>query len=1266
MTRTLRNLLLFIFTGLSGSAFAQEIGGRVLDEKKEPLPSAVVQVYQGGTLRGGNVTDYDGNYTVKPLEPGTYDVLVLYSGYDSILVQNVRVNPGATTPLNFNMKLHTVGLTGVTVTSYKIPLIEQGSTSRKMGKEEIKNIPTTEVSDLVALQPGTYQQKRGSDISFGGARSSGTLYIIDGVQVQGTVGTNMSQGSIEQIEVITSGIPANYGDVSGGVVNITSRGVSQKMTGQVRLQHSIDGYNNNLANFSIAGPLLKKRVDSTHKKPVLGFALSGDYYNDKNRYPTYDQQYVTKGDVLNRLQKNPLRIINDNSGNPVYNYASNYITYDSLEKVKITPHNATVEARLNGKLDYQVTENMRIAAGGTFGYTKQDLYSRARILFAPEATPNLNTISGRGYLRFTQKFGKSNDTSANHSIISNAFYKVQADYQLVHQDVSDPKFGNDIFKYGYNGKFIENRVDNYATSLTSLGTDSLSGKKGTVLYGTSSQGIAYERSELNPNLANYTTQYYNYQRGNLPLAISEIQAKNGLANGDEPKFTYGMFYSPGATQFYYQNFNSSQYALTVDASFDLLAGKTKHAIEFGLYYQQRVERNYVVYSNPGNTGTNSLWSLMRGLVSSQTNGNLKLDKQNPIFLINGVQYKYSKDPVTGNELYYDPSGVAKNVSPTSSDTIIYNYKNIGTSTFDTNLRKKLGFDRTKNINIDAYDPSTFSLSMFSADELLHSGNPFVTYQGYTYTGAEQGNVNFNDFWTAKDRPGGNYTRPIGAFSPNYIAGYLLDRFEYKDIHFNVGVRVERYSANTKVLKDPFSLYAEKTVGQVDGSLNQFNQGNHPGNIGKDYVVYVDDNSSTSPGVIGYRSGNNWYDPTGKYIESPATLKQFSGGRDPQPFLVKDATGNTPKITDTGFNANNSFTDYTPQVNVMPRVSFSFPISDVANFYAHYDIYVQRPTGGINATAYDYFFLAQNAQGTINNPNLKPQKTFDYEVGFQQKLTKSSALTITAFYKERKDMITVVPLLYAYPTTYYSYGNRDFSTTKGTTLLYDLRATNHLTMGVSYTLQFAEGTGSSPTSGRGLLGSLVDAGLPNLRYVTAADFDSRHNIIANIDYRFNDGEGPTVGKSHIFQNAGVHVIARGRSGEPYTRYTSAQGNTVMGGVNGSRLPWHYGVDLRLDKDFSLAFGSKQKNAPEGIKPKKPMFVKAILQINNLLNTREILGVYGYTGKADDNGYLSSTFGAQYVPQQTNPQSYTDLYKIQINNPYNLNYARTISLALEFNF
>lgn len=1262
----------------------------MLDENKQPMISAAVQVYQGGILKGGAATDYDGNYTIKPLEAGLYNVLVLYTGYDSLMETGVVVTPGGRTTRNYNMEVHkSTTLTAFKVIAYKKPLVNQDEPSKRvLTGAEIAAVPTQEITDVLSLNPGLYQSRRGSAVNIGGARTDGTLYIIDGVQVSsGQAGINMSQGSVDQLEVITSGIPANYGDVSGGVVNITSRGVAQSMTGQVRLQKSIDGYNNNLASFSIAGPIYKKKVkvgETTVKKPVFGFALSGDFYNDHNRYPSYYRQYVAKADVLKEIQETPFRIQSDNNGVPVYYYASNYIRKSDMEQVKIPPHNRIQEARINGKLDYQLSDNIHVIGGTSINYAKQDVYNRALIMFSPQATPVRNTIRSRSFIRFTQKFGKSNDTSSKQSIISNAYYSVQADFQKDYVQVQDPNFKRDVFKYGYIGKFTEQKTNLYIP----YATDSVTGRTGTILQTTIynslfGDGVSFERSDLNPILANYTSQFYNSLNGLKPTTINQLQARNALANGDQPDLTYSQVFSPGQTITSYSFSNNNQYALTVDASFDLLLGKTKHAIEFGMYYQQRVNRNYFATGNLGTVGTQTLWSQMRQLVSSVNNGNLVLDRENPLFKVNGKVY--TKADID--------NGI---VNPGVNDTIFYNYKNIGSgngnglgTNFDQNLRAKLksmGYKdangneitNTSDIFIDALDPSVFSLDMFSADELLANGRSFVGYQGYTYTGqVEKSNVNFNDFWTQKDAKG-NYTRPIGAFSPNYIAGYVLDKFNYKDMHFNIGVRVDRYSANTKVLVDPYSLYAEKNVGQVAGTGNNANKGKHPDNIGNNYIVYVDDNASSNPNIIGYRNGNNWYDPTGKYIEDPAVLKQYSGGRDPQPFLVKDGTtGNYARIIDSNFNPNSSFTDYTPQVTVQPRLQFSFPISDVADFYAHYDIYAQRPTTNSAATPVDFYFLQQNANQIIDNPNLKPQKIFDYEVGFQQKLTDHSALTLSAFYKERKNMVQLQPYLYAFPTTYYTYGNRDFSTTKGTTLFYDMRATNHLRMNISYTLQFAEGTGSSPTStnsgggnqvsANGLLQSFIQAGLPNMRYVYALDYDARHVLAAQVEYRFQENEGPVVAGKHILQRAGVNFVPRARSGEPYTRFREAVGRTVIGGVNGSRIPWHFGVDLRADKDFALNFG-KKKNGEEGasMKPKRNYYLKAILQVNNLLNTREVMNVYNYTGKPDDNGFLTSSYGRQAIPQQINPESYKDIYSIMNNDPNNFNYARTANIALQFNF
>lgn len=1279
MTRILRYLLLFVFTGLSGYVFAQgEIAGKVLDEKKEPLLSATVQVYQGGILKGGNVTDFDGNYSVKPLDPGYYDVLVSFTGYDSMMVTRVIVQPGGKTTQNFQMERKSTvlgGKEGIVIKSYRKELVDQNNPGKTvLTSEDIRTLPTTEVSDMVGLAPALYQSQRGKGVNMGGARSSGTLYIIDGVQVQNigeeaNTGINMAQNAVEQMEVITSGIPAKYGDVSGGVVNITSRGVARKTTGNLRLQHSIDGYNNNLASFSLAGPLYKKRIDSVTRKPVLGFALSGDVYDDHNRYPAYDKQWVVKGDKQAAMEQNPLRILSDNNGNRIYNYESNYITFKDMEQKKIQPHNQTQELRLNGKLDYQITDNLRVIGGGMVDYVADDQYSRTQSLMSPQGTIKQKTFTGRGFIRFTQKFGKLNDTSSRNNLISNAFYSVQADWQRTSQWFNDPRFGKDYFKYAYVGKFTpREREQIYQASV-----DSLSGRTGVILQGSRSTGIDFHRSETNPILANYTSQYYNSLDGAVPTSILQVQANNAMANGDMPRPTYsfggvGLFASPGSSINGYQYFNSDQYALDVNASFDLLTGKTKHAIEFGLYYQQRIIRQYTALANLG--GTQSVWSQMRNLVSTVDNQNLRLDKEHPIFRVNGKDYTYQPDPANpGHGTFYDKAtNTPASILPGPTDTIYYDLKNVGNSNFDKKLRKKLGVADNAIVNVDDIDPSKLSLDMFSADELLNlSGNAFVGYFGYTYTGGKQnGTVNFNDFWTQKDADG-NYTRPIGAFTPTYIAGYIQDRFDYKDLHFNIGVRVDRYSANTKVLKDPYSLYPVTTLSDVAGTYNFVNGGTHPSNLPNDAVVYVSDNQSTSPTIIGYRTGTTWYDPTGKVIEDPAVLKQYSDGRDPQP-MIQDQYKHT-KMTDSNFNPNLSFTDYSPQVTVMPRIQFSFPISDVANFYAHYDIYSQRPYPNTigNATAWDYYQLSASAPtGVINNANLRCQRTFDYEVGFQQKLTDHSAITLTAFYKERKNMVTIVPYIFAYPYGYQTFGNRDFSSTKGSTLMYDLRATNHLKMQLSYTLQFAEGTGSNYNGGRGLLSTLINEGFPNLRYVTYLNIDSRHYIAVNADYRYFEGEGPTIRGKHFLQNAGANFVIKTRSGEPYTRYTDALGQTVVGGVNGARLPWHFNTDLRVDKDFALKFGKRNKETVEGVKPKRPNYVKAIVMINNLFNTREILGVYGFTGRTDDNGYLVSSFGQQYVPQQVNPQSYIDLYKVYQNNPAFLNYARTINFALEFNF
>ncbi len=1079
------------------------------------------------------------------------------------------------------------------------------------------------------------------------------------MQVRSDRGVNLPQGTVDQLEVMTSGLSAKYGDAIGGVVSITTKGPSAKYRGGVTLEHSVDGYNHNLASASLSGPLYSKKVDGV-KKPLIGFLVGGDFWYDQDRRPTYGGNYVVKDNVLKNVEQNPLRAVPTQTGGVSFRPASEFVGLEDLEISKTRKDAAVMEARGTGKLDFVLSDNLNLTAGGSYAYTKQSNFQRSYQMFTPDNQPKQKYYTARGYLRLTQKFGKQGgpvaeeDKDKKPSVISNAYYTLQVDYQRDNLKQEDGNFKDNIFNYGYVGKFYTDTRSVYSPGAIDTATQ----RMGVVLVtDNAANGVRYERSELNPISANYTSQLYSVL-GSRPNTYADIIGNYGLVNGYVPPTLYeGKYQNPGTKYTGYTYNQQEQFSVAVDASFDLQLGKTKHAIEFGLYYQQRAERNYFAQ---GATNQGGIWQQMRLL----TNRHISLDLSNPIFIINGN--RYTKEQVN--------SGA---VTPSPSDTILYE-RTAGSnqSTFDKNLRSKLGVGATDYINIDGLDPSTFSLGMFSADELINSSsgnNSYAGWYGYDYTGKRvSGQVNFNDFFTKKDA-NGNFTRDIGAYRPNYIAGYLLDKFQFKDILFNVGLRVDRFDANTKVLKDPYSLYEVTHVDGLGSDISNANNGNViPSNIGSDYVVYVNNNKASTPTVVGYRNGDDWYDYAGRAIEDPNVLKNYTGGRAPEPLLTKD--GNVG-ISDANYNPNSSFTDYKPQVNVMPRISFSFPISDASQFYAHYDVIVQRPKSNVYATPLDYYYLTSNANGILNNPDLKPEKLFDYEVGFQQQLSKQSAVILTAFYKERKDMIQLRPYILAYPITYYTYGNRDFSTTKGLTLNYDLRRVGNLRMNVAYTLQFAEGTGSGPESSNGggtqqvsATGSLQNfmaAGLPNLRYSTALDYDSRHSIVVTADYRYEEGEGPMIGNTHFLQNAGLNLIFRTRSGEPYTKIVRPGERTIQGELNGNRLPWHYGLDLRIDKSFKVNnFGKKP--LAEGAKAKRDLSIQAFCYVQNLLNIREILSVDGFTSRPDDDGWLSSPNGIQDTRNRADQQAYIDMYTINQRNPNNLNLPRRVNLGLSFNF
>ncbi|MEN9301958.1 MAG: hypothetical protein RL264_387 [Bacteroidota bacterium] len=1256
MVNKLKFLFLSIlFTG--AYAYSQSglgtVKGTVKDESNgQTLPMSKVLLIQNGNIKAGATTDFDGKFQINGVSPGEYDVEVRNSdGYQPSVVTGVNVSPDKITFLD-NLTLgkpkDVKELEEVKIVAYRVPLIDKdgGASGATVTREDISRLPVRSAAGVAATVGGVNSNEGTGEISVRGSRSDGTYFYIDGIKVRGS--SNLPKSALEEVSVITGGVPANYGDVTGGIISITTRGPSAVYFGSAEIVSSgfylkgkdkdgydgrvfgLDKYGYNLFEGMLSGPLLMRK-DSTGKKtkPILGFLVSANITDEMDGRPLAGGSYRIKKEVRDALIENPLRPTSTGQG--TFHNAL-FLRQSDFEKVdwRMNARNTVVSGQ--AKIDVNTGPTVNLQFGGSLNYSNGSNYSYFNSLLNFQNFGVSKALDYRVYGRLTQRFTSQEGSSSK---IKSALYNIMVDYSKSIRDVYDPKHQYNLFNYGHVGTFVTSRRPSYEFDPST---------QTYVHNGFRDIEVKYTPSETNAALAAITTQYYNIYKDD-PIGhyenLFQIQQGNALRNGDAPISVYGIWGNIGTPYNYFGKTENDQFRVTGAGSVVL----GDHSISLGFEFEQRVDRGWTSGTTTGgNTnGPLGIWAIARQLANFHIR---ELDLNSGVVSDSG-----SFKAITYNRLnsgYAYTSGTGEYGGQINNDN---------QSFFDYNLRTKLGLnpDGTDFVDIDRYDPSLYQLDMFSPDELLNSGNSFVSYWGFDHTGKKvKGLTDINKYFNEFDE-NGNYKRFVGAFQPIYMAGYIMDKFAFKDIVFNVGVRVDVFDANQPVLKDPYLFYNAKTVKEARAlkasDPNQYAWVDIPESMKDDYIVYVNDvNNPTA--INGFRTGTNWFNAAGTTIEDPK--------------VIRGAAGIAPWLQDPSLTTPNSsaFADYKAQINVMPRVAFSFPISDEASFFAHYDILTKRPTSGFRFDPFEYQFI-QSRSAIIDNANLKPEKTVDYELGFQQVLSRTSSLKISAFYREQRNNVQLVNVFEAYPATYKTYGNRDFGTVKGLTIAYDMRQTGNIRMTANYTLQFADGTGSDATSAS----ALVNAGLPNLRNIFPFAYDQRHNFAITLDYRYGDGEdynGPMIGKAKILENTGLNLFTNINSGSPYSSQTfitdEGIGNLyagINGTLNGSRLPWAYRMDLQVDKTFNLEFEKKDSK-------KKMAFLNVYVRVTNLFNQFNILNVYRATGNWNDDGYLAAAESQTSIQNQTDEQSFRDYYLMKIQNPFNISVPRTIRLGVKLDF
>ena len=403
-------------------------------------------------------------------------------------------------------------------------------------------------------------------------------------------------------------------------------------------------------------------------------------------------------------------------------------------------------------------------------------------------------------------------------------------------------------------------------------------------------------------------------------------------------------------------------------------------------------------------------------------------------------------------------------------------------------------------------------------------------------------------------------------TPYELSGYLQDKIEFESVIINFGLRFDYFDSQGKVLVDV-------TDPNIYAPLHA------PSYFGLD----LPDDSWTDEDILAYNS----------YL---------------QPYFYKDATS---------------------KFQVSPRFGIAYPISAGGVVHFSYGHFLQIPP---------FQYLFQNGPykvpnsginiGVFGNPDLEPQKTVMYEIGFRQELFDDYLIDVTGFYRDIRDWIQSGPQIETLNLVTYSiFTNKDYANVKGITLTFNKRFTNYFSFDLNYTYQVAEGSNSTPEEEFDAASGNAEPSL----FLIPMDWDQNHLLNASLYTGFD--------------NWGISLLARYGTGLPYTptvtQYTADRGITSGLVQNSRRIPSQFALDLKIDKTINFSGFN----------------LNIFLRVFNLLDNENPIRVFGDTGQPD---FTTETQNIGENSERPNtPEEY-------VKYPDHYGEPRNVQFGFEFSF
>lgn len=395
--------------------------------------------------------------------------------------------------------------------------------------------------------------------------------------------------------------------------------------------------------------------------------------------------------------------------------------------------------------------------------------------------------------------------------------------------------------------------------------------------------------------------------------------------------------------------------------------------------------------------------------------------------------------------------------------------------------------------------------------------------------------------------------------PYHLSAFIQDKLELEKLTINAGVRFDYFQPNAQIPSDP-----------------------------------------QDPDITNPTKASNIYEDLNN-----------NGVRDP----------NEPEIT-RAQREEYWYEDADPKYQFSPRLGIAYPITADGVIYFSYGYFFQMP---------NYSYLFNNSQillqqtsgvyGIFGNPDLKPEKSIQYELGLKQEIARGVAIEITGFYKDSRDYVSsgIIEQTYNPSVRYATWINRDYANSKGLTVAYNQNIGRFLSLSLDYTYTVAEGSNSDPAAEfNRALAQGNESGNALTKFIQPLDWDRSH--IANAAVFFSQ------------DTWGGNLVSKFSTGTPYTPsnpFTVRYGPTASQRdlSNTARLPNRFTMDINLYKNFEIA----------------GFTIQTFMNIYNLLDFEVINSVYADSGDPDQPLIFPETANPDYF---NDPSRYAEPRRIQL--------------------